>query len=60
MSKKVVDPVCGMEIGKSEAAATSEHMGKTFYFCAQGCKRQFEKDSMKYSKIEKEKGGCCG
>ncbi len=60
MAEKVVDPVCGMEIDKSEAAATSEHMGKTFYFCAQGCKKQFAENPMKYSKIEKEKGGCCG
>ncbi len=49
-----------MEIDKSEAAATSEHMGKTFYFCAQGCKKQFEENPMKYTEIEKEKGGCCG
>ncbi len=55
MSKKVVDPICGMEIDKSEATATSEHMGKTFYFCAQGCKRQFEEDPMKYMKMYKRK-----
>ncbi len=54
------DPVCGMEVDENGAAATSEHMGKTIYFCAQGCKKQFEENPTKYTKIEKGKGGCCG
>ena len=54
------DPVCGMEIDEDEAAVTSEHMGKTFYFCAQGCKKQFEENPMKYAKTKEKKGGCCG
>jgi len=54
----VRDPVCGMEIDKDEAAATSEHMGKTFYFCAEACKEKFEEDPMKYMKMGK-KRGCC-
>lgn len=51
------DPVCGMEVDEDEAAATFEHMGKTFYFCAEGCKKEFEQDPRKYVKMEK-KGGC--
>lgn len=57
MAEKVVDPVCGMEIDQDEAAATSEHMAKTFYFCAEGCKKEFEKDPTKYMKMEE--NGCC-
>ena len=34
-----------------------EMVDKTFYFCAAACKKQFEEDPMKYTKIEKEKGG---
>lgn len=42
------DPVCGMEIEESEAAATSEFNGTTYYFCAPGCKRTFDKDPMQF------------
>ncbi len=51
MAEKVVDPVCGMEVDKSEAAVTSEYMGKTFYFCAPGCKKLFEESPMNYMKM---------
>ena len=43
-----IDPVCGMEVNPSEAAGTSEYNGKTYYFCAPGCKRSFDKDPEKY------------
>lgn len=46
----VVDPVCGMKIKKSEAKATYEYNGKTYYFCMKGCKEKFEKDPEKYAK----------
>lgn len=36
------DPVCGMYIRPGAAAATSEHAGKTIYFCALGCKTEFD------------------
>jgi Cu+-exporting ATPase len=39
-----IDPVCGMKVDESQAAATSEYQGKTFYFCAVACKRQFDED----------------
>ena len=42
------DPVCGMEVDEKKAAATSEHKGKTYYFCAPGCKKAFDEDSEKY------------
>jgi len=43
-----IDPVCGMEVNPSESAGTSEYNGKTYYFCAPGCKRDFDKDPEKY------------
>ena len=39
----VRDSVCGMRISKSEAYTHVEHDGHTYYFCASGCKDQFEK-----------------
>ena len=38
------DPVCGMEIDEEEAEARAEHEGKTFFFCSESCKEQFESD----------------
>ena len=42
------DPVCKMEVEESKAAATVTYQGKTYYFCAFGCKQAFEKDPEKY------------
>ncbi len=43
-----IDPVCKMQVEESKAAATSEHKGKEYYFCAVGCKKAFDKDPEKY------------
>jgi YHS domain-containing protein len=53
-----VDPVCGMEIKKSEANATYEYDGKTYYFCMEGCKEKFVKDPSKYVKSNGDKITC--
>ena len=42
------DPVCGMMVDPATAAASYEYEGKTYYFCAVGCKIAFEKDPQKY------------
>lgn len=42
------DPVCGMMIDPKTAAGKSEYNGKTYYFCAPGCKRSFDKEPEKY------------
>ena len=44
------DPVCGMEVDEKSAAATSVYKGKTYYFCAVGCKKAFDTDPEKYLK----------
>lgn len=51
------DPVCGMEIDESTAAGKSEYQGKTYYFCAPGCKQAFDKEPAKYIGGEGERGG---
>jgi len=43
-----IDPVCNMQVDEERAAATSQYMGKTFYFCAPGCKKAFDEDPEKY------------
>jgi len=54
MGEQVKDPVCGMNVD-ADSAVTSEHMGKTFYFCAQGCKEKFDQAPMNYMSMEGEK-----
>ena len=48
MTQPFVDPVCGMDVTPESAAGTSEYKGVTYYFCAPGCKRSFDKDTAKY------------
>ena len=42
------DPVCGMDVDERTAAATTVYQGRTYYFCAPGCKKAFEKEPEKY------------
>jgi Cu+-exporting ATPase len=44
----VKDPVCGMMIDEKTAAATSEHQGTTYYFCAPICKQKFDRNPQQY------------
>ena len=46
------DPVCGMEVDEKKAAGKSEYKGKTYYFCAPGCKVAFDENPEKYLKEE--------
>jgi Cu+-exporting ATPase len=38
------DPVCGMTVERSTAAAAWEHDGTTYLFCSAGCMRRFRAD----------------
>jgi len=43
-----IDPVCKMEVEVESAEWKTEYNGETYYFCAPGCKRSFEKEPEKY------------
>jgi Cu+-exporting ATPase len=43
------DPVCGMDVDEKTAEATSVYQGRTYVFCAQGCKATFLKTPEKYA-----------
>jgi Cu+-exporting ATPase len=43
-----VDPVCGMRISEEETVGTSSYEGKTYRFCSEGCKEQFDDDAHKF------------
>ncbi len=43
-----IDPVCKMEVDEKTAPAKSEYQGKTYYFCAPGCKKAFDENPAQY------------
>ncbi len=47
--QRVTDPVCGMSFKVERAAARAEYEGKTYYFCAHACHRQFKEEPAKYT-----------
>jgi Cu+-exporting ATPase len=49
-SEMAVDPVCGMEVDPSKAAAEYTHEGKTYYFCADACRQKFAKEPGRFLK----------
>jgi YHS domain-containing protein len=44
------DPVCGMDVDEATARHTTDYQGKTYYFCAPGCKRALEQNPTAYVK----------
>lgn len=44
----VIDPVCGMEVDPATTEWKTDYNGQTYYFCAPGCKRSFEKEPEKF------------
>ena len=42
------DPVCGMEVADTSTAESYEYEGKTYYFCTNLCKIQFEHEPEKF------------
>ena len=39
-----IDPFCGMEVAMEGAQSVSVYQGTTYYFCAKGCRLDFEDD----------------
>jgi Cu+-exporting ATPase len=42
------DVICGMQVDPAKAAGTTEHEGRTYYFCSKGCLQRFQADPRKY------------
>jgi Cu+-exporting ATPase len=43
------DPVCGMDVDETSAAAKLEHEGRIYYFCSEGCREAFKKSPGKFA-----------
>jgi Cu+-exporting ATPase len=39
-----VDPVCGRELKRADAAGAVDHHGAVYFFCSEACKEQFVAD----------------
>jgi Cu+-exporting ATPase len=48
MTEPVIDPVCGMTVEPSRAAARVEHAGTTYFFCSTGCAAKFREAPERY------------
>jgi Cu+-exporting ATPase len=42
------DPVCKMDVDPNTAKWSSEYEGKTYFFCAPGCKKAFDDNPERY------------
>ena len=42
------DPVCGMEVDPKTATQSTTYQEQTYYFCAPGCKRAFDREPERY------------
>jgi YHS domain-containing protein len=40
-----VDPVCGMQVRRSDAPAQAEHDGVAVYFCSERCRDRYEQEA---------------
>lgn len=46
------DLICGMDVDENNPPFTTVYMGKTYYFCCNACKREFEREPEKYKRKE--------
>src|SRR5208337_795646 len=51
------DPVCGMNVDPSRAAASVGYEGKLYHFCSRGCAEKFKADPEKYLSPHYKPGG---
>jgi len=56
IENKMIDPVCGMTVDPTKAAASSQYKGVTYAFCSAGCKRKFDAEPDRYGK---QGSSCC-
>ena len=46
------DPVCGMRISRSSAAASAAHLGHPYYFCSTDCQVKFSQNPTAYVQVK--------
>jgi Cu+-exporting ATPase len=56
-TKTFKDPVCGMTVDPSKAAASIEREGTLYHFCCKGCAEKFKSDPARYLSPSYKPGG---
>lgn len=46
---QLIDPVCGMHLDAEEAPAVTSYGGRSYYFCSDTHRWEFERDPEKYA-----------
>lgn len=54
---EAIDPICGMTVVIATARHTAEFEGRTFYFCAAGCRERFLREPERYAAAGSSGGG---
>jgi len=47
------DPICGMYVDENKASITSFRYGRTYYFCSEDCKNQFEEPEVELRRLKR-------
>ena len=48
-SAEIRDPVCGMTLTADAVSGTTQHLGRTFFFCFAKCQRTFLEEPRRYA-----------
>ena len=54
------DVVCGMEVDEGKPPPARNIRGKTYYFCSEYCKQEFDKEPEKYLAAAWNRRACPG
>jgi len=54
LREQLVDPVCGMRMDPEEAPAVLTYQGRSFYFCSDTHKEEFEHNPEFYADLAEE------
>ena len=52
VEEPATDPVCGMRINRSSAAASTTYHGHPYFFCNESCLNQFTANPLEYVKVK--------
>jgi YHS domain-containing protein len=56
ITKTIIDPVCGMNVPFGKIDLVVKYQGCSYYFCAESCRKAFEKNPQKYLETVPNKG----
>jgi hypothetical protein len=56
-ARYVKDPVCGMQLNKSQVPPSASHGAETFYFCSEHCQHRFLADPARFTRPVPDQAG---